>query len=333
MSGSDFSAEFFSDEENKAFDKILRQLRSFERSVAQSFRHVEERLDLIEKSAKKNIDGLTETKGSITNLRKNITDFQKSFEEKMDKIVKLRKISKNKKFENFDEEEDSYEVGSDLTIREANETDNNYIRHNREAYVTDPFIGNGVFMVGTFDGNPTVSFTKWIEKFKDVLSLMMEPTEAQKLLRLRFCLAGQARMAFDELNPQPNTLAEAITALRRKFENGNSKIIARQKLSNCRQAPGESVFEFANRLSDTVRTALSGEEEETIKKRLLDEFLDRLLPDLQFEVKAQRPLEFNNAYEIAQNYELLLAARKANYNNISVASLTEKVETPTVWEF
>nr|CAD2188600.1 unnamed protein product [Meloidogyne enterolobii] len=258
-----------------------------------------------------NKDGLNGTKGTITKLRNNLTDLQTNFEERMNKIVKLGKNYKIKRYENFEEEEDSSVDESDITIRDANENDNN-MRYNREAYVTDPFIGNGVFVVGTFDGNPTVSFTKWIEKFKDVLSLMIEPTEAQKLLRLRFCLAGQARMAFDELNPQPNTLAEAITALRRKFENGNSKVIARQKLSNCRQAPGESVFEFANRLSDTVRTALSGEEEETIKKRLLDEFLDRLMPDLQFEVKAQRPLEYDNAYEIALNYELLLAARKAN---------------------
>ena len=36
--------------------------------------------------------------------------------------------------------------------------------------------------------------------------------------------------------------------LKAKFENGNTKVIARQKLSNCRQTPGESVFEFANRL-------------------------------------------------------------------------------------
>ncbi|CAK5014458.1 unnamed protein product [Meloidogyne enterolobii] len=186
------------------------------------------------------------------------------------------------------------------------------------------------FSAEFFSDEENKVFTKWIEKFKDVLSLMTEPTEAQKLLRLRFCLAGQARIAFDEMNPQPTTLAEAIDTLKRKYENGNSKVIARQILSICRQAPGESVFEFANRLSDTVRTALSGEEEETIKKRLLDEFLDRLLPDLQFEVKAQRPLEYDNAYEIALNYELLLAARKSNYNNISVASLAEKVEVSTV---
>ncbi|CAK5103949.1 unnamed protein product [Meloidogyne enterolobii] len=156
---------------------------------------------------------------------------------------------------------------------------------------------------------------------------MTEPNEAQKIARLRFCLSGQARIAFDSMNPQPVTLAEAIAYLKGKYENGNSKVIARQLLSNCRHAPGESVFEFANRLSDTVRTALSGDDEETIKKRLLDEFLDRLIPELQFEVKAQRPQDYANAYEIALNYELLLASRRNAY---SVASCSEKVEAYTI---
>ena len=59
-------------------------------------------------------------------------------------------------------------------------------------------------------------------------------------------------------------------------------------LLSCRHAPGESVFEYTNRLSDTARTALSGEDEKTIKKSLLDEFLD-FLPEIKFEIKAQRP--------------------------------------------
>ncbi|CAK5087573.1 unnamed protein product [Meloidogyne enterolobii] len=187
----------------------------------------------------------------------------------------------------------------------------------------DPFVGNGAF-IGNFDGNPTRSFTKWVEKFKDILSLMTEPTEVQKLARLRFCLSGQARITYDNINPAPTTLAEAIAYLKGKYENRNTKVIARQLLSSCRHAPGESVFEFANRLSETVRTALSGENEETIKRRLLDEFLDRLLPELQFEVKAQRPTDYAIAYETAQHYELLLAARK--FSQASDKKLAEKVE-------
>uniref|UniRef100_A0A1I8BC51 RNA-directed DNA polymerase n=1 Tax=Meloidogyne hapla TaxID=6305 RepID=A0A1I8BC51_MELHA len=321
MSGSDFAPEFFSSEENKTFNKILTQLRSFERSVAQSFRQVDGRLEIIEESLKKNKDGLTGTKGSVTKLRNSLTELQTNLEEKIGKIEKMCKANKNNGNENIDEVDGSFIDESANTLIGLNEEDN---EDNEQIIMTmDPFLGNGAF-VGTFDGNPTVPFAKWIEKFKDILSLMTEPTEAQKLARLRFCLAGQARISFDSINPVPATLAEAIAYLKGKYENGNNKVIARQLLSNCRHAPGESVFEFANRLSDTVRTALSGDDEETIKRRLLDEFLDRLIPELQFEVKAQRPQDYANAYEIAQHYELLLSARKTN--QISVASLAEKVE-------
>nr|CAD2160814.1 unnamed protein product [Meloidogyne enterolobii] len=318
MSGSDFAPHLFSPEGNKNFETLLTQLRSFEQTVAKSFRQVEGRLDSIEENIKKNKDGLTGTKSSVTKLRNNLNEFKINFEEK---IGKLSKVANNEELENFEDLEDESINETDDTIVGVEENENE--EENEGIFIMDPFLGNGAF-VGNFDGNPTVSFTKWVEKFKDILSLMTEPTEMQKLARLRFCLSGQARVAFDNIDPAPTTLAEALAYLKGKYENGNTKVIARQLLSNCKHAPGESVFEFANRLSDTVRTALSGETEETIKRRLLDEFLDRLVPELQFEVKAQRPADYANAYEIAQHYELLLSARKGN--NISVSSLSEKVE-------
>ncbi|KAL3071542.1 hypothetical protein niasHT_031906 [Heterodera trifolii] len=99
-------------------------------------------------------------------------------------------------------------------------------------------------------------------------------------------------------------------------------------MASCRQAPGERVYEFANRLNEAVRTALSGENEETIRKRLLEEFLEKLTPELQFEVKAWRPMSYSNAYEIAQHFELLLATKRTNQVSVadSVAELSHKVE-------
>jgi len=324
MSGSDFAPELFSSEEKKYLSTILVQLRSFERSVAKSFRKVEGRLEIIEKNIKSNKDSLAATKGSVTKVRNFLNDLHKDVQTKFGKFENFRRNPEDKEQKNGE----VFENSSVDDLSEANFSVNNEENY-QEIMTMDPFLGNGVF-VGSFDGNPTVSFTKWVEKFKDVLSLMTEPNEAQKLARLRFCLSGQARIFFDSINPQPITLTEAIAFLKGKYENGNGKVIARQLLSNCRHAPGESVFEFANRLSDTVRTALSGDDEETIKKRLLDEFVDRLTPELQFEVKAQRPQDYANAYEIALNYELLLASRRNAYSNVSVASLAEKVEACTI---
>uniref|UniRef100_A0A914NMU7 CCHC-type domain-containing protein n=1 Tax=Meloidogyne incognita TaxID=6306 RepID=A0A914NMU7_MELIC len=191
--------------------------------------------------------------------------------------------------------------------------------------VSDPFLNNGVF-IENFDGNPTKSFTKWSEKFLDVLSLVTTPlTEQQKLVRLRFYLSGQARNTFDMMIPAPLNLSGAINYLKTKFENVNTKIIARQKLSNCRQASGESVFDFANRLTDLVRTAYVGENEHTIQNTLLYEFLDRLEPELKFQVKSQRPAEYTIAYELALNFELLLA-EKRSATSIYTSELKDEFE-------
>nr|CAD2183043.1 unnamed protein product [Meloidogyne enterolobii] len=193
----------------------------------------------------------------------------------------------------------------------------------------DPFLNGGSFISG-YDGNPSISFSKWIEKFKDILSLITTPlTEEQKLARLRFCLNGQARAVYDGINPAPLNLEAAILVLKGRYENGNTKIIARQALSICRQAPGEPVFDFSNRLNEAVRTALSGENEETVQKRLLEEFLDRLVPELQFQVKSHRPTEYSMAYEQAQHFELLLSARKPAIN-IAMPELAEKVDALVV---
>ncbi|KAL7079364.1 hypothetical protein ACQ4LE_001401 [Meloidogyne hapla] len=74
----------------------------------------------------------------------------------------------------------------------------------------DPFLGNGG-LIPNYDGNPAVSFSKWCEKFKDILSLLTTPlTEAQKLARLRFCLNGQARAVYDSIDPAPLNLEVAM---------------------------------------------------------------------------------------------------------------------------
>jgi hypothetical protein len=153
-----------------------------------------------------------------------------------------------------------------------------------EVMSMDPFM-NGT-QIGTYDGNPAVSFSRWIQRFQDVLSLMTTHlSEEQKLNRLKICLVGRARAEFDSLHPRPANLAGAIEQLKAIFENSNTRSIAKQALSICRQAPGERIYNFANRLNDSIRIVMVGEPEDVIQNRLLDEFLDRLVPDLQFEVK------------------------------------------------
>nr|CAD2208711.1 unnamed protein product [Meloidogyne enterolobii] len=269
MSGSDFDDVYFSATERTNFQPLLNRLRSFEKTVARSFRQFEERLNVVEENVKTNKNGLSGTKGSVTKLRNSLKTMENFVKEKLNQNI------------NFEENQSEDEPKIDLEVK-----------------VGDPFLNNGSF-IPHYDGNPSISFSKWIEKFKDILTLLTTPlTEAQKLARLRFCLDGQARTLYDSIDPAPNTLEEAIQFLKTRFENGNTKIIARQALSICKQAPGEPVFDFSNRLNEAVRAALSGENEQTIKKRLLEEFLDRITPELQFQVKAQRPTDADLAEKV-----------------------------------
>lgn len=113
-----------------------------------------------------------------------------------------------------------------------------------ELMTMDPFLNNGL-QVGTYDGNPTISFSNWSQRFQDVISLM-KLTEEQKLSRLKICLVGRARAEFEMLNPKPTNLNATINALKGKFENSNTRSIAKQALSICKQAPGEKIYNFAN---------------------------------------------------------------------------------------
>ncbi|KAL7079700.1 hypothetical protein ACQ4LE_001329 [Meloidogyne hapla] len=69
MAGSDFDPDFFTDSERANFQTILTRLRSFEKSVAHSFRIFEERLSIIEENVNLNKNHINGTKESVSTLR------------------------------------------------------------------------------------------------------------------------------------------------------------------------------------------------------------------------------------------------------------------------
>ncbi|KAI1707422.1 CBR-DCT-10 protein [Ditylenchus destructor] len=179
-----------------------------------------------------------------------------------------------------------------------------------ELMVIDPFVSAATAMLPKYDGNPIRPFAQWEEEFRDTLNLITNDlTEAQKLNRLKYCLEGRARQEFNKINE--NTLDNALNQLREQFQGSSSRVIAKQALAGCRQAPGEKVFIFANRLNKAVRAALNEEDENNIQKRLFDEFIERILPDIRFQVKSQMPDTYTKAYELAENFELLLREKDA----------------------
>ena len=81
MADSDFAAVHFSAAENANFQTILAQLRSFEKSVAQSFRGLEMRIQNIEENVGNNQNSLIATKGVITKLRTEFRETVKNFKQ------------------------------------------------------------------------------------------------------------------------------------------------------------------------------------------------------------------------------------------------------------
>ena len=193
-----------------------------------------------------------------------------------------------------------------------------------------------------FDGNPHLNFSQWCEKFSDYISVQDGLNDEQKINRLKLFLTGCARDFFDAIPAQqdaegralPKTLAYVITQLKDKYPSSSHAALARQKLNSLRQAPGELVHAYAHRLSSTVRSMLVGEGDEIVNKRLLEEFIERLGPDLRLHVKSCKPTSYGQAFGFAVERETLLkstflegeAAFGGNSAAAAIASLTTKFD-------
>ena len=86
--------------------------------------------------------------------------------------------------------------------------------------------------------------------------------------------------------------------------------VARQTLLLCRQKDGESVNAFTERLTRAVKAATVGLSDTTVREIMLDQFMDRLSPDISFHVCDAEPSTFEEAHLKALHVENLLEARK-----------------------
>ncbi|KAI1694541.1 CBR-DCT-10 protein [Ditylenchus destructor] len=323
---SDFDPSFFTENQRKIWAPLIERLRVFEQNAARSFRRIDKDVRDLQEGVnyirgKLRSSSTGRSMQPVINPEAGDQGTGNFFIQDSDPELEEKKVDEEQK--PIDPEENSSENTDEQFLEADGDKENEY----RELLVLDPF-SPSLGSLPMYDGNPTVSFAKWLERFNDTLNLSSTGLdEGQKLNRLRYCLSGRARAELNAAQPAPTTVEAAIGILKGKFENDNTKTIARQALSICHQAPGERVFLFANRISEAVRAALAGEDEQVIQKRLLEEFMDRLTPDLQFQVKGARPDTYSNAYELAEHYELLIPVRNQMHapGQISVAELTQKV--------
>ncbi|KAL3109165.1 hypothetical protein niasHT_013945 [Heterodera trifolii] len=345
--GSDFNPNHFTPSQNRNWSPLLVQLRLFEATVCETVRKLIEKVEAIEKGNGKDGNGIVlegklelfgdmmkqmdkgiseQLVGIVAAMKSKVVEIDGIVKENRERIIFLEQKVLDENDDYFWNGHDNVDGENNFSLNQNDEEEQNQgLMGECEVMISDPFLLSSSHL-SQYDGNPSISFSRWAQKFKDLLSLYTaQLTEEQKISRLRFCLSGPARAELDSMDLPPVTLDGALGHLQSRFENENTKSIARQNLAICRQYPGEKVFDFATRLSEAVRTALAGESESNIRKRLLEEFLDRLIPELQYEVKSERPTDYSRAYELAQHYELLQASRKST-SNVAMNELIEKVE-------
>nr|CDJ89101.1 unnamed protein product [Haemonchus contortus] len=86
-------------------------------------------------------------------------------------------------------------------------------------------------------------------------------------------LDGVAWEKVEELDEGARKSFDAVvTHLRHFFESPQQRYVARQKLSVCKQEPGEAAATFANRVLNLVRSATAGQDPATQKDKVLEEF-------------------------------------------------------------
>ncbi|XGW30780.1 hypothetical protein V3C99_009612 [Haemonchus contortus] len=95
-----------------------------------------------------------------------------------------------------------------------------------------------------------VQFSIWLRRLEDIMRMRPSPlSDEQQANFLIGHLDGVAREKIEELDAQDKKVYATVVAhLMAFFESPHQRYVARQKLSTCRQEPGESSTSFATRI-------------------------------------------------------------------------------------
>lgn len=178
--------------------------------------------------------------------------------------------------------------------------------------------------IEAFTGDASTTFSYWYRRYSDYGDAQPTAwTDEQKAIKIKFFLDGLAREKYEEIpTVDRKILAVVVAKLREWFESPKLRTLARHSLSQCKQLSGESVNDFVQRLSQAVKAATIGQTNASVKERLLEEFLDKLNPDIAFHVKCTDPDTFETAHLKAQQVESLLAFRAASKTSNSPLSFS-----------
>ena len=161
-----------------------------------------------------------------------------------------------------------------------------------------------------FTGTGDILFSNWLRKYEDYADIK-NWSDIEKARNLKFFLSDLAREKYEDFDSSiKSNYIDIIGKMKALFESSKMRHVARQSLLACRQKIGESVNTFTERLTRAVKAATVGLNTNTVKEVMLDQFLDKLLPDIAFHVCDAEPATFEEAHIKALHVENLLEARK-----------------------
>lgn len=181
-----------------------------------------------------------------------------------------------------------------------------------------------------YTGDEIGTFTPWITHFLHYLEANEITDERKKISRLRFFFRGRAGRELASLSAEDSqTLDAIIEALRPRFENPLAMELARRKLATCLQRPNEPVEAFARRLIPLVDAVTADLEDEPRRKRLFQEFLDRVLPSIKFFTRLAAPslTSFEELRVKAVEVETMLE-ENPQFALLSERTLSRQAESP-----
>ena len=154
-----------------------------------------------------------------------------------------------------------------------------------------------------FSGDDNFTVAEFFTKFEDYLIMQPVPwTDTEKAIKIRIFLTKRAREVYNNIeNKESYTTVK--DCLIKAFQTQRSKEKAEDKLEEIQKRKEETVSDFSVRLTKAVKAVTDGKGKEVFEEKLLREFLKRLDHPLKYLVRGLRPKTFEDALDIAEEYE------------------------------
>lgn len=301
----------------ESFNKKIEEIVQKQRDIKNEFLSFKQGLEQKDKGNNEEIENLYQSieENNILNILIGNLIENSLFMKKFTEIMRSEgKMFEKKQYELVQNCEASQKVET-ITNKESNV-------ENEEGAMIEEINTFTEMKLPIYNGT-NMPWTYFIRRFKDILNVQNpEWDDTRKKNCLVGCLDGNARDKWEELEEKEKATFEiAVKKLEEVFNDPNAKQLAKIRLATCKQGEDESVIKFTRRLEQIVKEVTMGLDTKIVQERLLDEFLDRLRPDIGFQVKLTNPKTYEDALIRSQHVETILIVNEVRKTTSMVNSL------------